>query len=302
MKQIRTDLAMEDAADLDREHMPGVHISEWEAGGVTMTEVSVESEEGARLLGKPQGLYITMECPRVRRRDIDARRAVSVLLGEELARLLPPGEGSVLVIGLGNRSVTPDSLGPLAVDHMLVTRHIYRERPDLTSSAMSSVCAVAPGVMGTTGIESGELVRAAIEAVRPRAVIAVDSLSARALDRLSSTVQLTNTGIQPGSGVGNHRAAMTQETLGVPVLAVGVPMVIHAAALARDAFRLLSGEDETRLDALMRELMDGDLGDMIVTPREVDDLVDNAAVMLAGGINRALHPGLSDAEILTMMQ
>ena len=235
----------------------------------------VESEEGARLIGKPMVVYITMECPRVKKRDVDARRAVSALLGEELGRLLPPGEGDVLVIGLGNRTVTPDALGPLAVDHTLVTRHLRRERPELT---------------------------AVVGAVSPRAVIAIDSLAARALDRLSSTVQLTDTGIQPGSGVGNHRAALTRETLGVPVLAVGVPMVIHAAALARDAFRLLSDEDESRLDALMRELMDGDLGDMIVTPREVDDLVDNAAVMLAGGINRALHPGLSDEEILTMMQ
>lgn len=302
MKQIRTDLAMEEAAGLDREHMPGVHISEWETGGVVMTEVNVENEEGARLLGKPIGLYLTMECPRVRQRNVDARRAVSVLLGEELARLLPPGAGSVLVVGLGNRTVTPDALGPLAVDHTLVTRHLFRERPDVISEAMSSACALAPGVMGVTGIESGELVRAAIEAVHPKAVIAVDSLSARSLERLSGTVQLTNTGIQPGSGVGNHRSALTHETLGVPVLAVGVPMVIHAATLARDAFRLLSGEDERRLDGLMRELMEGDLGDMIVTPREVDDLVENAAVMLAGGINRALHPGLSEEEILTMMQ
>lgn len=301
MKQIRTDLAMEDAAGLDRAHMPGVHISEWETGDVTMTEVRVESEEGARLIGKPMGVYITMECPRVKKRDVDARRAVSALLGEELGRLLPAGEGDVLVIGLGNRTVTPDALGPLAVDHTLVTRHLHRERPELTG-AMAGVCALSPGVMGVTGIESGEIVRAVVGAVSPRAVIAIDSLAARALDRLSSTVQLTDTGIQPGSGVGNYRAALTRETLGVPVLAVGVPMVIHAAALARDAFRLLSDEDESRLDALMRELMDGDLGDMIVTPREVDDLVDNAAVMLAGGVNRALHPGLSDEEILTMMQ
>ena len=301
LKQIRTDLAMEDAAGLDRAHMPGVHISEWETGGVGMTEVNVESDEGARLLGKPIGTYITMECPRVGRRDVDARRAVSVLLGEELARLLPPGEGDVLVIGLGNRTVTPDSLGPLAVDRTLVTRHLRRERPEL-AGAMSGVCALSPGVMGVTGIESGEIVRAAVEAVSPRAIIAIDSLAARAIERLASTVQLTDTGIQPGSGVGNHRAALTQETLGVPVLAVGVPMVIHAAALARDAFRRLSSADEAALEALANELMDGDLGEMIVTPREVDDLVGNAAVMLAGGINRALHPGLSEEEILTMMQ
>ena len=240
-----------------------------------------------------------MDCPRVRQRDVDARRAVSALLGEELGRLLPSGEGNVLVVGLGNRSVTPDALGPLAVDHTLVTRHLHREH---LTGALAGVCALSPGVMGVTGIESGEIVRAVIGAVSPRAVIAIDSLAAHSLDRLSSTVQLTDTGIQPGSGVGNHRAALTRKTLGVPVLAVGVPMVIHAAALARDAFRLLSGEDESRLDTLMRALMDGDLGDMIVTPREVDDLVNNAAVMLAGGVNRALHPNLSDEEILTMMQ
>ena len=120
---------MEDAAGLDRAHMPGVHISEWETGGVTMTEVRVESEEGARLIGKPMGVYITMECPRVKKRDVDARRAVSALLGEELGRLLPPGEGDVLVIGLGNRTVTPDALGPLAVDHTLVTRHLVEQLP-----------------------------------------------------------------------------------------------------------------------------------------------------------------------------
>ena len=183
MKQIRTDLAMEDATGLDRAHMPGVHISEWETGGVTMTEVRVESEEGARLIGKPMGVYITMECPRVKKREVDARRAVSALLGEELGRLLPPGEGDVLVIGLGNRTVTPDALGPLAVDHTLVTRHLRRERPELTG-AMASVCALSPGVMGVTGIESGEIVRAVVGAVSPRAVIAIDSLAARALDRL----------------------------------------------------------------------------------------------------------------------
>ena len=308
MRQIRTDLAMESAGALGDRKMPGVHMSEWETGGVTLTEVRIETEEGARLLDKPVGLYITMECQGVKRRDVEARKAVSALLGEELARLLPEDDGApVLVAGLGNRTVTPDALGPLTVDHTLVTRHLYAERPELTTRGMASVCAVAPGVLGVTGVETSEMVRAVAQAVKPRAVIAIDSLSARAVSRVASTVQLTDTGIRPGSGVGNHRTALTRETLGVPVVAVGVPMVIYAATIARDAFAMLSEGEETpdqerALDAMAQELLSGALGEMIVTPREVDDLVGDAAAMLAGGINRALHPGLSEQDILLMMQ
>lgn len=297
---------MESAGAQGGRELPGVRVSEWETGGVTMTEVRIETDEGARLLGKSVGLYLTMACDGVRRRDVEARRAVSALLGEELARLLPEdGDAPVLVAGLGNRAVTPDALGPLTVDHTLVTRHLCAERPELTARGMASVCAVAPGVLGITGIETSEMVRAVAQAVKPRAVIAIDALAARAVSRVASTVQLTDSGIRPGSGVGNHRAALTRETLGVPVLSVGVPMVIYAATIVRDAFGMLSGnaaEDEQALDAMTDELLAGALGEMVVTPREVDDLVDDAAVMLAGGINRALHPGLSDQEILTMMQ
>jgi len=210
------------------------------------------------------------------------------------------------VVGLGNRTVTPDSLGPLTVDRTLVTRHLFDAQPDLAARGMTPVCAVAPGVLGVTGVETSEMVRAVAEAVKPRAVIAVDSLAARAVSRVASTVQLTDTGVRPGSGVGNHRMALTGETLGAPVLAVGVPTVIYAATIARDAFGMLSGGEDTpereqALDEMAKELLSGALGEMIVTPREVDDLVADAAAMLAGGINRALHPGLSEQDILTMM-
>ncbi len=304
MRQIRTDLAMESAGTHGAGDMPGVSISGWESGGVEITEVIIESEEGARLLGKPCGHYITLECEGVRRRDPDARMAVGSILGEELARLLPEDNGApVMVVGLGNRMATPDSLGPLTVDGTLVTRHLYRELPHLTDRRMSPVCALAPGVLGVTGIETMEAVRSIVQAVEPRAVIAIDSLSARAVSRVGSTVQLTDTGIQPGSGVGNHRSALTEETLGVPVLAVGIPMVIYAATIARDAFELLSDEeDDEALDQLADELLNNSIGEMIVTPREVDALVSDAAAMLARGVNRALHPGLSDQDILLMMQ
>jgi len=212
----------------------------------------------------------------------------------------------VLVIGLGNRLATPDSLGPKTVDGTLVTRHLFRELPDQADERMSPVCAVAPGVLGVTGIETMEVVRAIVSAVNPRAVIAIDSLAARAINRVGCTVQLTDTGIQPGSGVGNHRSALTSDILGVKVLAIGVPMVIYAATIARDAFEMLAGEEdspdrEAALDAMSKELLEGAIGEMIVTPREVDDLVANAAAMLAGGINKALHRGLSDQEISAMM-
>jgi len=305
MRQIRTDLAMESAGAHGAGELPGVSISGWESGGVQITEIHIQSEEGASLVGKPQGHYITLECEGVRRRDPEARTAVGTLLGEELARLLPEEtDAPVLVVGLGNRMVTPDALGPLTVDGTLVTRHLYRELPHLTDKRMSPVCAVAPGVLGVTGIETMEMVRSIIQEIRPRAVIAVDSLAARSTSRVGSTVQLTDTGIQPGSGVGNHRAALSGETLGVPVLALGVPMVIYAATIARDAFELLAGEDEYQdeaLDQMTEELLAGSMGEMIVTPREVDALVGDAANMLACGINRALHPGLSDSDILTML-
>lgn len=306
MRQIRTDLAMESAGAHGSDSLPGVSISSWESGGVQITEVHIKTEEGAALVGKPIGRYITLECEGVRARQPEARAAVSSLLGEELARLLPEEtDAPVMVVGLGNRSVTPDALGPLTVDSTLVTRHLYRELPHLTDKRMSPVCAIAPGVLGVTGIETMEMVRAAAQVVKPRAVIAIDSLSARAMSRVCSTVQLTDTGIQPGSGVGNHRSALTKESLGVPVLALGIPMVIYAATIARDAFELLSDdlsspEHDAALDRMTEELLSGAMGEMIVTPREIDDLVSDAAGMLAKGINQALHPGLSERDLLTM--
>ncbi|NLG25400.1 MAG: GPR endopeptidase [Clostridiales bacterium] len=306
MAQVRTDLAME-SLGTGAGDMPGVHVSQWESAGVTITEVAIDREEGARLVGKPIGTYITLEGGELKSRDPDGRAAMASLLGEEIARLLPPPDGRpVLVIGLGNRQVTPDALGPRAVDATLVTRHLYRELPDRVDERMTSVCAVAPGVLGATGIETMEVARAIVRAVDPRAVIAIDALAARSLHRVGGTVQLTDTGIQPGSGVGNHRSALTSDVLGVPVVALGVPTVIYAVTIARDAMEMLSTDPDTpqrdrAMDAMVKELLSTGMGEMIVTPREVDLLIDDAAHMLASGINRALHPGLSDGEIATMM-
>lgn len=307
VKQVRTDLAMESFDGRDRNSLPGVQLSTWETGGVSVTEVNVATEEGAALLHKPIGHYITLESEGVKQKIPEARQAMSNLLGEELGRLLPrERKGPVMVIGLGNRLVTPDALGPLTVDRTLVTRHLFSEMPERVDGRMRSVCAIAPGVLGVTGIETMEMVRSVVRSVSPCAVIAVDSLSARAVSRVGCAIQLTDTGIQPGSGVGNRRMALSVQTLGIPVLAVGVPMVIYAATIARDAFELLSearggAQDEQALDRMADELLRGAMGELIVTPREVDELVHQAALMLSAGVNRALHPDLSDLEIADMM-
>ncbi|MDL2206342.1 GPR endopeptidase [Eubacteriales bacterium OttesenSCG-928-N13] len=305
MRQIRTDLAMESASAAGDQELPGVHVSTWEEAGVSITEVKIERAEGARLLGKPEGVYVTLECGGLREKRVEAREAMASLLGEELSRLLPGEQDKpVLVIGLGNRQVTPDSLGPLTVDGTLVTRHLFRELPDTVDSRMSPVCAVAPGVLGITGLETLEIVQGIVDHVDPCAVIAIDALSSRAISRIGTTVQLTNTGIQPGSGVGNHRKALSRETLGVPVISLGVPTVIYAASIVRDAMESIApqdGEDHSQaFEQMGKDLLKGEIGEMIVTPREVDDIVKDVAQVLSGGINKALHPGLSNSEMQIM--
>lgn len=302
MRQIRTDLAMESFQSPEG-GLPGVHVSQWEAMGVTLTEVIVETEAASRALGKAVGAYMTLECAAMRHRDLDARLAMANLLGEEIARMLPrEGDAPVLVVGLGNRRVTPDSLGPQAVDRTLVTRHMFEELPGFADERMRSVCAIAPGVLGVTGVETMEMIEALTAKVRPRAILCIDSLAARAASRIGAAIQLTDTGIQPGSGVGNHRRSLTREALGVPVIAVGMPTVIYAATLARDAMQALSPDTaEDALDTAEQALLAGDHGDMVVTPREVDGLIADAAGVIASAVNHALQPDLTEEEIMAMM-
>ena len=299
MRQVRTDMALE--ASQAAGSIPGVHVSQWEEESVSITEVRVETEEAAQRLGKNVGTYLTLECEGVRRRDPAAREEVQNVLGEEIARLLPPDEqgAPVLVVGLGNRRVTPDSLGPKTVDGTLVTRHLLRELPDKVDERLNPVCAIAPGVMGATGLETMETVSALVKEIHPRCLIVSDSLAARASSRVGVSIQLSDTGIQPGSGVGNHRRALNERELGVRVIALGMPTVVYAVTIARDALEIL-GEGETNpaaLDEVTKSLFENEIGEMIVTPREVDDMIDDAAQMLAGGINRALQTALSPEEI-----
>lgn len=307
MQSIRTDLAMEAMEAFEgagNGPLPGVAVSRWSEGGVDVTEVAVTENGAAQALGKPKGTYLTLFAPPLRERDPDIRLAVSALLSEEIERLLPEDRGTVLVVGLGNRAITPDALGPLAIDRTLATRHLLKG--PYGRENLNSVCAVAPGVLGITGVETLELVEGLVERVKPAALICVDSLAARDSARIGTTVQLTDTGIQPGAGVGNRRVPLTRDTLGVPVIGIGMPTVIYAATLARDAIAWLGAEGgqapgDEELAAMERSLLGAEVGEMIVTPREVDALVQDAAGIIASAVNRALQPGLSEEELLALM-
>lgn len=299
----RTDLAMESFNV--QNSCPGTDVHQWEVSGIQVTEVIIRTEEAAEQLGKPAGSYLTLECPALREHDPRARLQMANLLGEELSRLLEPRDDApVLVVGLGNRSVTPDSLGPSAIDKTLVTRHLLSS--EYGSRRMKSVCAIAPGVLGITGIETVEMVESLAGKLSPRAILCIDALAARDSARIGCTVQISNTGIHPGSGVGNHRRPLTKESLGIDVIALGIPTVIYAATLARDAFALLAdrrdqSETDDALASMERELLGTEMGNLIVTPRDIDTIITNCAGMIAGGINRALQPNLSAAEIAEMM-
>lgn len=288
---VRTDLAVESEA-LHRETapcaLPGVRETQKNERGFGVTVLEVLDEAGERALGKPRGRYITVELDALIRREENAFADACAVLGEQLRALLPTGCGGCLVVGLGNRDITPDAIGPATVDCVMVTRHLKSELPG-EFPGLRPVAAVCAGVLGTTGIESGELVRAVAERLRPDAVIAVDALASRAPERLCRTVQIADTGIVPGSGVGNARKALNKETLGVPVIAVGVPTVVDAATLALD----LAAKSGVQLDADAF----GAVGSMIVTPREIDKNVHDAAKLIGYAINLALHEGIAIADI-----
>lgn len=302
--QRRTDLIMEVHESLTAgtgRPMQGVRVHHDTQEDVEVTRVLVEPGEGAQALGRQPGRYVTLEAPKLCT-DGEVVPNVCRVVAHHLSELLPKGEGSVLVVGLGNRQVTPDLVGPGTADQVLSTRGI----PQL--ELLEQVCAMVPGVRGMTGMESSEMVAAVVQQVQPRAVIAVDALAARSVKRLMSTIQLCDTGISPGSGVGNHRHALDEATLGIPVIAIGVPTVVDGATLVCDAVDVLRQqlvEDLPQLAELdlaehyvqMVQVLHSAGQQIMVTPKGVDLLVQRLCRTLAGGINLALHPALSLEEL-----
>ena len=289
---VRTDLAME-AREAAGE-IEGVEMEQKKEGKATVTRVRVNTEQGERAIGKPIGTYVTIEQSGLAQ---TRSSALTRCIGQQLKQLLGESRpGGALVVGLGNRELTPDSLGPRVTQHILVTRHLFTQMPELLDERVQPVSVLAPGVMGSTGMETGEVVQSVVRRIRPACVVVVDALAARSVSRILNTVQLTDAGVSPGSGVGNHRDALTRETLGVPVVAIGVPMVVHASTILRDALERITGKIGAELDcdALLRN-MDGE--NLVVTPVMIDEAVRSAAALLAEGIDLALQPELSRREL-----
>lgn len=286
----RTDLAVEAIENhKTAAALPHVRQSDRTLEGFAVHEVRILSEDAAREIGKPQGRYLTLELDALIRREEDAFPRACKALSTLLRELLPhPNDGPVLIAGLGNRMITPDAIGPQTADHVIATRHLVAQSPAIFAD-WRPVSALAPGVLGQTGVETGEVICGVLDRVRPAAVIAADALAAGRLSRLLRTVQLADTGITPGAGVGNARAALNEETLGVPVIAVGVPTVVDGATLAHEISSQLGQPACEALDDLSQPVM--------ITTRDIDREVADISRMIGYAVNMALHPHLSVADI-----
>ncbi len=284
----RTDLALEERESRGSADLEGVRFLERDISGYRVSEVIIENEIGSQALCKPAGRYITIELDRLIRREDSAFEDGARALASLLSDLLPEN-GPVLIAGLGNPAITPDAVGHIAAKNALVTLHLI-DAPGGVFSDLRPVACVEPGVLGTTGIESVEVVRAVAEKIRPAAVIAVDALASRRAERLCRTVQITDTGIVPGSGVGNARKELSANTLGVPVIAVGVPTVVDAATLAVS----LAEDCGARLD---EDRLRSAGGGLIVTPRDIDSKVADISKLVGYGIDLALQPSLSVSDL-----
>ncbi|MCC2124902.1 GPR endopeptidase [Hominiventricola filiformis] len=275
--KVRTDLALEERESFDGSgvEIHGVEVEEScdEERDVRLTRVKIVSERGAREMGKSRGTYLTLEAPGLASPDEDYHREVSEMIADLLRELTGTAE-SVLVAGLGNRDVTPDALGPQAVSNLMITRHLIREygREMMGMDGCCVVSGIVPGVMAQTGMETSEILQGIIEETRPDLLIVIDALAARSTRRLGRTVQITDTGIQPGSGVGNHRGSLTKESLGIPVIAIGVPTVVEAAAIVYDA----QGNCEK---------MPPHLNGMFVTPKNIDEMIKQLSFTLSEALN-----------------
>lgn len=297
--RIRTDLALEarESLDEDAEGLRGVSVEESydEESEVRVTRVVIETKNASKIMGKPIGTYVTLEAPAMPEPDENYHKEISQVLSKELRDIIPEidKERSVLIVGLGNREVTADALGPNVVDNLIITRHVVMEygKAAYNKTKMHMISGVIPGVMAKTGMETAEIIQGIVEKTKPDVVIVVDALAARSTKRLNRTIQITNTGIHPGSGVGNHRNALTEDVLGAPVIAIGVPTVVDAATIVSDAVEKALRETDQDYVSLKSNLVDGlgELRNMYVTGKDVDFEIKQISHIVCDAINGALE-------------
>lgn len=300
----RTDLVCE-ASEINPD-INGVKQTKINKFGIQGTCIQVQNIEASKKLDKPIGSYVSFETNALLSRDTWEYEKISKAISEILLKFIKPKKNqTVLVVGLGNENMTPDSIGPKVIDKIFVTRHILTYLPEEADERMNSVCAIKPGVLGVTGVESADIIKGIVEKTNVSALIVIDALASRRSERMFSTFQITDTGITPGAGVGNKRRALTNETLGVPVIAIGVPTVIYASSLIYDAaldiLSDMTGQSEEKVETAASKMASFLEEDMVVTPKEIDVIAQDSAKIIADGINMALNKDIPLKEIENYM-
>ena len=326
MTNVRTDLALEAKEIYQEKHrkekdIDGIEVINEIDNDIKVTTVKVKDENGARKIGKPKGNYVTIDIPEFTAYDGETMDRVSQVVSEILGRMINIDvEKTALVVGLGNWKVTPDALGPKVTEGIMVTRHLKTVRPEIMDDSVRPVCSIAPGVLGITGVETVEIIKGTVERVKPDVVICIDALAARRVERVNTTIQIGDTGISPGAGVGNNRKQINEENLGVKVIAIGVPTVVDAVTIANDTidmvvdslmknsssgndfYKMLGSLDKNEKSSLIREVLSSkSLGEMIVTPKDIDLIINSLAKIISNGINMAVQPNMDMEDINKFM-
>lgn len=331
-EQVRCDLALEaqelyseNAAKKESERESGISVDEYSVHDlIKVTRVKILNSNGERNLGKPKGDYITIEMPSRFYGEQRIYEEMCRVCAKELKtvtdKFISSDDDVILVVGLGNRNITADALGPKVISSLMITRHLKQYVPEEIDEGVRSICGIVPGVLGLTGIETGEIIRGIAEKVKPKLVIAIDALCSRKMERVNTTIQISDTGITPGEGVGNKRNALNRETLGAPVIAIGVPTVVDAATIASDTLDMLvdaaaEGKADSIKDKpthrilkiigntadskydLIREVISPKFGNFIVAPKDVDTIIDDISSVVANGINIAVNDGITLADV-----
>ena len=306
MFEIRTDLAVETSEGKGKnEEHSGIKVEKQQEGeDIIITRVCIETQKAAKSAGKPKGNYITIEAEQMVEEDKGYHREISKVFSKQLKEFLPEdySNSKVLIVGLGNREVTPDALGPKVIDHLFITRHLIKEYGKylFEFDKCCSVSGIVPGVMAQTGMETVEIMKGVVEETKPDIVVVIDALAARSIKRLNRTIQITDTGIVPGSGVGNYRNAINKEHLGIPVIAIGIPTVVDAATIVADSFTSLveqlneNGQEEVvgqqDFEEMIRELISPKLNTMYVTSKDIDEAVNRLSYTISEGLNMTFVP------------
>ncbi|SHJ75902.1 GPR endopeptidase [Tepidibacter formicigenes] len=315
MKNIRTDLAIE-AREMYSEdknvEIPGVKVDREENENYTVTRIEILDDKGKEIMGKEKGIYVTIESNLLTFDDEESRNSIINALMEELTKILGKDKNKrTLIIGLGNWNITSDALGPKTISKVLVTRHLFKTYNKEYDDDLSEVAALSPGVMGLTGIETSETVKSLVDMINPDGVIAIDALASRKLERVNSTIQISTAGISPGAGIGNIRKALNKEYLKVPVIAIGVPTVVDAATLTSDIidmtldnlinesekgkefYNMLKSLKQEEKYHLIKDILEPYDKNVIVTPKDIDEIIDNLSIIISGALNKSLHPGIN---------